>query len=265
MADAADPGPEVPPAVAKPRMSLAKMKQNKLQKKQKLVRANSSDASNSMMSASRDFMSDPGTTPRGRGAAGPHPTRSMPIARTRSVTFSEDARYCSNDSSEPESQPDSPFASDATVNAGSTPGARGPNLSSSRVFNAKGEMQVDSDEEDDYEEEETHAALRASNSFAAPSVPDVRALRPSGMILGDYSAPIRRWCDSAPSPPVTPGAWESGSMTSMNSSIDAEDAKDVGLVQVDWMAVADERYTQKQDIVKLEVRFRSDLLRDRDR
>jgi hypothetical protein len=147
-------------------MSLAKMKQNKLQKKQKLVRANSSDASNSMMSASRDFMSDPGTTPKGRGAAGPHPTRStrsMPIARTRSVTFSEDARYCSNDSSEPESQPDSPFASDATVNAGSTPGARGPNLSSSRVFNAKGEMQVDSDEEDDRQPASAASAAAGSS------------------------------------------------------------------------------------------------------
>lgn len=245
MADAGSRS-EVKPVV-QPRMSLAKMKQNKLQKTQALVRHNSGDAANSMM-MSRDFQSDPGA------AAAPAVTStavSRPVQRTRSVTFSQDALYRSSvDSagSSPDIQPDSPFASEASVLGVVT---------SSDVFNAKGEMQVDSDREDDYEDGDTQAALRASKTFAAPVVP-----RPAAMLLGDFSAvPVQRY-DPAPgsSPPVSPSglsALSSESVTSMNCSVDLEDAKDVGMVQTDWMAVADERYAQKQDMRKLEVRFRS--------
>jgi hypothetical protein len=236
----------VPPQPA--RMSLAQMKAAKQQKKQRLTRAlRSGDA----MTTSHDFMrSAPGRTTSNTTTGGGGEPSSTPVRRTRSVTFSQDTL------SRPETTAEASMFSDPGMTAPGEPeSSEGSAAAEQRVFNSRGELQVDSDDDDDddvYADGETQSALRASNSIVAPQVP--RGAIQKSMVLGGFDghpavASLSR-SSSADAPVVS-------TTSSLDSPLDAEAADEVGLVQADWMAVSDSRYAQRGDIQRLQVRFSS--------
>jgi len=224
------------------RMSLAQLKADK-QRRNKMR----ADVLSGDMSRSLDFegpaktRSDPGRL--GSGSA--TPTR-------RRVHFSDDSGSPETlprpaDVSSADSSPDGPCASEPSTPTNSQRGG---------VYNAKGELQVaESTDGLAYDDEES---LRVLAQSAGPGPRPRTSIRNSVILEGFDEHPAvanlpgavarTRSDDRETRGDVRP-AW------SPCSSQDAEDDRGRGsLVQVDWMALSDDRYVRRADFDRLEVR-----------
>lgn len=153
------------------------------------------------------------------GARSGASSNSTPIRRT--VSFSDET----------------PSVRAVAAGSVSDPGKRPAGVLPGLVFNSRGEVQVSSDDSFDsvYEDGETHSVLRASSSLASTEAKH-------DIAFGDRNAfPV------VAIPPTV-------ATRSLESPVDVARAARVGMVQSDWMAVADSRYAQKCDIQRCEVR-----------
>ncbi len=221
---AADGGGDDVPVPARPvRMSLSQMKAGKLEKKERLAKARSADA----MNTSRDFFFSEDRSSSPSASSGSTTGRRV----RRSVSFSEETHVHRTVADETLSEPGK-TAGGGPVTAAGTP-----------IFNSRGEMQVDSDDET-YADGETQAVLCAS-SFAAlkDRTRDRNSAVPCNVGLHAAVSNI---------PPGTPDSMAT-STSSLESVKDVEAAEEVGMIQADWMDVADSRYPGKADFRRLEV------------
>ena len=225
------------------RMSLAQLKADK-QRRSKMR----ADVLSGDMTRSLDFegpvktRSDPGRL--GSGSA--TPTR-------RRVHFSDDSGSPETlprpaDVSSADSSPDGPCASEPSTPTTSQHGGA--------VYNAKGELQVaESTDGLAYDDEES---LRVLAQSAGPGPRPRTSIRNSVILEGFDDHPAvanlpgavaRTRSDDRDTRGDVRPAWSPG------SSQDAEDDRGRGsLVQVDWMALSDDRYVRRADFDRLEVR-----------
>jgi hypothetical protein len=215
-------GGEIPAPARPVRMSLTQVKAGKLQKKQRLAQARSADA----MNTSRDFFF---SADRSSSASGGGRPTGRPIRR--SVSFSDETSVCRT-------------VAGKTCSASQKAAAAPPSTVGEPVFNSRGEMQADSDDSDDdtYEDGETQAVLSASNSLVSRNA----------ILPGFDGHPATA---SIPQGSPDSMATSTSSLSSLESVKDVEAAEEVGLIQADWMEVADSRYTRRSDFERLEVRL----------
>ena len=193
-------GPARPQPV---RMSLSEVKAGKEQKKMRLAHAmnTSTDffsADSKLREAARETQRQTG------GGSGSTPIR-------RSVSFSEDTSVCHSD----------PGRETETE----TERERGTALALSleHVYNARGELQVDSDDDEDlYEDTETQVVLRASQSAWERQRGAERDRGSTEMMASASSA------------------------SSLESPRDRSSAEEVGMIQADWMVGPDKHFHLSQ-------------------
>lgn len=206
---------DIPVPARAVRMSLSQMKADRLQKKKRLAQVRSADE----MSRSRDFAS-------ADGGGGSSNASSTPLRRT--VSFSEETRVCRT------------LPSGALSDPGKTTAGR-PN------FNSRGELQVDSDDDDAYVDDDTHIVLRASGSTSP--------IQKCTVLNGFEGHPAVANIPQVGDDTLAVDAGMASSASSLESAADAAAAAEVGMIQADWMAVADSRYAQTADFRRLEVRL----------
>ena len=229
VADGGGGGGEVPVPARPVRMSLSQVKAGKLQKRERRSKARSADA----MNTSRDFFFSEDRSSSASGSSGSttgKPTRLV----QRSVSFSDETHVCRT------------VADETLAEPGKTAPGRPSTAAGMPIFNSRGEMQVESDDSEDecYADGETQAVLCASSSAA----------------LSDRARNQKRAaaCNVGLHPTVSnilPGSPDSmaTSTSSLESVKDVAAAEKVGMIQADWMEVADSRYAGRADFQRLEV------------